>query len=59
MISDLGASFGPTGLDNDLKGNTAAYCKSKWIKNVSAEYVDFNVPSAPAAGFSGCSSRSG
>jgi hypothetical protein len=36
------------GLDWALKGKPAEYCSSKWIKSVSAEYVDFNVPSGPA-----------
>ena len=45
MVSDLGASFGPTGLNWRLKGKPAAYCDSKWIKAISPEFVDFNVPS--------------
>jgi hypothetical protein len=48
MVSDLGASFGPTGLSWTVKGQPAEYCSSKWIKSVSAAYVDFNVPSGPA-----------
>jgi len=48
LVSDLGASFGPTGLNWTLKGKPDAYCSSTWIKSVSAEYVDFNVPSGPA-----------
>jgi hypothetical protein len=48
VVSDLGGSFGPTGLDWALKGKPAEYCSSKWIRSVSAEYVDFNVPSRPA-----------
>ena len=32
MVSDLGASFGSTGLNWMQKGNPTAYCKSKWIK---------------------------
>jgi hypothetical protein len=49
VVSDLGASFGPTGLNWGQKGNPAAYCSSKWIKSATAEFVDFNVPSGPAA----------
>jgi hypothetical protein len=49
MITDLGASFGPTGLEWGFKGNVAAYCKSRWIRKVSPEHIDFNVPSGPAA----------
>jgi hypothetical protein len=47
MVSDLGASFGTTGLDRVSKGNLQAYTHSKWINSVSQEYVNFNVPSAP------------
>jgi hypothetical protein len=48
VVSDLGASFGPTGLDLAPKGDPSAYCTSKWIKTISPEFVDFNVPSGPA-----------
>jgi hypothetical protein len=34
-----------------LKGNPTAYCDSKWIKAVSPEFVDFNVPSPPAMNY--------
>ena len=51
VVSDLGASFGPTGLNSMQKGNPAAYCESKWIKSTSTEFVDFNVPSGPSANF--------
>jgi hypothetical protein len=51
VVSDLGASFGSTGLNWDLKGNAAAYCESKWIKSTSPEFVDFNIPTGPAATF--------
>lgn len=50
-VTDLGASFGPTGLNWMLKGSTAAYCSSRWIKTVSADFVDFNVPSGPAMNY--------
>ncbi|HKE24412.1 MAG TPA: hypothetical protein VKB88_18745 [Bryobacteraceae bacterium] len=50
IVSDLGGSFGPTGLSWNVKGDPAVYCSSKWIKSVSAEFVSFNVPSAPALG---------
>jgi hypothetical protein len=33
------------------KGDPVAYCSSKWIKNVSPEFIDFNVPSAPALNY--------
>jgi hypothetical protein len=51
FVNDLGASFGPTGLNWMLKGKPAAYCNSKWIKSVSPEFVDFNVPSGPAMNY--------
>jgi hypothetical protein len=51
VVTDLGASFGPTGLNWMLKGNPAAYCSSKWIKSASSEFVDFNVPSGPAMNY--------
>lgn len=50
-VTDLGASFGPTGLNSMLKGNPAAYCSSRWIKTVSPDFVDFNVPSGPAMNY--------
>ena len=51
VVSDLGASFGTTGLNWMLKGNPAAYCGSKWIRTTSAEFIDFNVPSPPAMNY--------
>jgi hypothetical protein len=51
VVSDLGASFGPTGLNWMLKGNPTAYADSKWIKTVSPEFIDFNVPSPPAMNY--------
>lgn len=50
MISDLGSTFGTTGLsypDSRSKGNLPAYARSKFIKKVNGEYVDFNVPTRP------------
>jgi hypothetical protein len=50
MVSDLGATFGTTGLSrpgSSSKGDLAAYARSKFIKKVSAHYVDFNVPTRP------------
>jgi hypothetical protein len=49
MVSDLGASFGTTGLNRGLKGNLKAYEGSKWINSIDTDHVDFNVPSAPSA----------
>jgi hypothetical protein len=51
LVSDLGASFGTTGLNWMLKGNPTAYCDSKWIKAISPQFVDFNVPSPPAMNY--------
>lgn len=49
-VSDLGASFGTTGLDMN-KGNPSAYCKSKLIKSIGPDFVSFIVPSGPAANY--------
>jgi hypothetical protein len=51
LVSDLGASFGSTGLNWEQKGKPAAYCDSKLIKSASGDFVDFNTPSAPAVNF--------
>jgi len=48
MVSDLGSSFGTTGLSWTLRGNLKAYSRSKWIKHISPQFIDFNVPSWPA-----------
>ena len=47
-VSDIGASFGTTGLSWTLRGNLNAYSHSKWIKKISPDFVDFNVPAGPA-----------
>lgn len=49
-VSDLGSSFGTTGLsfpDGRSKGNLPAYSRSKFIKAVHRQSVDFNVPTRP------------
>jgi hypothetical protein len=51
VVSDLGASFGTTGLNRAAKGNLAEYRRSKWINHVSADFIDFNVPSLPTFDF--------
>jgi len=54
VVSDLGATFGSTGLNFAhwaKKRDPAAYYESKWIKSTSPEFVDFNIPSAPEATF--------
>ena len=51
MVSDLGASFGATGLSfpfHRSKGDVSAYAHSKFITKMSPEYVDFRTPSRPA-----------
>ncbi len=51
MVSDLGATFGSSGLGwnhDKSKGNLKAYTKSKFITRTTAEYVDFGVPAMPA-----------
>ena len=49
LVSDLGASFGATGLNRAEKGDLAAYRNSKWINGESGSFVDFNVPSEASA----------
>jgi hypothetical protein len=46
-VTDLGASFGRTGLTYKSKGNLGAYRHSKWIGKTSGDTVNFNVPSLP------------
>lgn len=51
LVSDLGATFGKTGLSWTQamsKGNVNSYRRSKFIRKVDAEFVDFNVPTRPA-----------
>jgi hypothetical protein len=51
VVSDLGASFGSTGLSfpfSHSKGYLSSYVHSKFITKVEPEYVDFRVPSRPA-----------
>jgi len=48
VVHDLGSSFGTTGLSWASKGNLGAYSSSKWINDISPEFIDFNVPSKPA-----------
>ncbi|MGA3091019.1 MAG: hypothetical protein ABSD75_20625 [Terriglobales bacterium] len=51
LVSDLGASFGTTGISfpiKDSKGNLRAYAHSKFIQKVNGQHVDFNVPSMPS-----------
>ena len=47
-VSDVGASFGTTGLSWTLRGNLNAYSHSKWVKKISTDFIDFNVPAGPA-----------
>ncbi len=51
MVSDLGASFGTTGIGwshEKSKGNLQAYTDSKFVSKVTPHSVDFNVPTRPA-----------
>ncbi len=51
MVSDLGASFGTAGISWPLsksKGNVKYYSRSKFIRGIGVDYVDFNVPHRPA-----------
>ncbi len=50
LVSDLGASFGSTGyrlFTDASKGNIEAYKHSKFISNITPDYVDFGAPSRP------------
>jgi hypothetical protein len=54
MVSDLGSSFGTTGLASPRKkskGNLESYAHSRFINKVTREYVDFNVPTRPSVIF--------
>ena len=51
IVSDLGASFGTTGLSypfSHSKGDLNSYIHSKFINRVSGDYVDFRTPSRPS-----------
>ena len=48
LVSDLGSSFGSTGLTSSSKGGLKAYERSRWIGKTSPDSIDFNVPSAPS-----------
>lgn len=51
MVSDLGSSFGATGLAFPIgrsKGDLDVYIRSRFIGRISSEYVDFCTPSRPA-----------
>ncbi len=50
-VSDLGASFGTAGRlfsHTKSKGNLRSYTRSKFIKKVDPEFVNFNVPRRPS-----------
>ena len=48
VVSDLGASFGPTHLERaKTKANLAAYESSEFIRTVGREHVSFATPGAP------------
>ena len=50
-VTDLGASFGPSGKsysDKGSRGNIKAYSHSKFVSKVTPEYVSFNFPTPPA-----------
>jgi hypothetical protein len=51
MVSDLGASFGTTGLSfpfSQSKGDLKSYVHSKFIGRERPDYVDFRIPSRPS-----------
>jgi hypothetical protein len=50
LVSDLGASFGPTGFKLPVeasRGNLDAYKRSKFMSNQTPDYVDFGAPGRP------------
>jgi len=50
VVSDLGASFGTTGFKLSVeasRGNLEAYKRSKFISNLTPDYVDFGAPGRP------------
>jgi hypothetical protein len=50
-VSDLGASFGTTGLSfpfSHSKGDLNSYMHSKFISKITPEYVDFQTPTRPS-----------
>jgi hypothetical protein len=54
MVSDLGASFGSGGRGRTLarsKGNLKAYQRSKFIRKIRPDYIDFNNPAKPPVAF--------
>jgi hypothetical protein len=51
VVSDLGASFGTTGLSfpfSHSKGDLKSYSHSRFIQKITPEYVDFRTPTRPA-----------
>src|SRR5262249_2242976 len=51
LVSDLGSSFGTTGLGwlpRSSKGKLRPYQRSKFISKITPDYVDFNVPTRAA-----------
>jgi len=54
MVSDLGATFGSAGLKwplNRSRNNIDSYAKSKFIRRVHRDTVDFQTPARPAIVF--------
>jgi len=50
MVSDLGATFGTTGISwskPEWKGNLDAYGRSRFIRSMNADFVNFAVPARP------------
>jgi hypothetical protein len=47
VVTDLGSSFGSSGLNWASKGSLTAYSHSKMIGKPGPEFVNFNVPSPP------------
>jgi len=50
MVSDLGSSFGTTGISRSLarsKGNFNSYARSKFVRRETGEDISFGTPSHP------------
>jgi hypothetical protein len=50
LVTDVGTAFGPQGMqltERASKNNVKAYQRARFIKKVTPDYVDFNLPQRP------------
>jgi hypothetical protein len=50
LVTDVGTAFGPQGMqitERASKNNLKAYQRARFIKKITPEYVDFNLPQRP------------